>query len=101
MEGSVTTIERLLLAVFHHRIIEPDSEAGLDVLARIAGGDVTKDALRAAVADALANGLVHDPVRLPPGALQCHWHLELAPQGFAAVQQILHGDGSGVVSIRE
>jgi predicted methyltransferase len=99
VEGSVTTIELLLLAVFHHRIIEPDSESGLSFLARIVGGDVTKDALREAVADALADGLVHDPVRLPPGALQCHWYLELAPPGVAAVQRILCGDGSGVVSI--
>ncbi len=82
----MTTIEQVLLAAFHHRIREPDSEAGIDALARIAGGAVTKDALRAAVADALAQGLVHDPVRLLPGALQCHWHLELTLAGVAAVR---------------
>jgi hypothetical protein len=87
----VTTIEQVLLAAFHHRIREPDSESGLAALARIAGGDVTNDALRAAVAVALAQGLVHDPVRLPPGALQCHWHLELTPAGVAAAQRLTHG----------
>jgi hypothetical protein len=85
----VTTVERLLLAAFHHRIVEPDLEAGLDCLGRIVGVDVTRDALRAAVVEALAAGLMHDPVRLPPGALQCHWHLELTPAGVAGVQQML------------
>ena len=32
---------------------------------------------------ALRDGLIREPIRLPEGALQCHWHLELTPKGVA------------------
>jgi hypothetical protein len=73
--------EILLLTVFHRQIKMPDAEAGLNRLAEIVGGDATPHAWHAAVAEAVAAGLMHDPVRLPPGALQCHWHLELTLAG--------------------
>ena len=80
-------MSRLLWAVFRHRIQEPDSESGLDRLTEVVG-DATRDDMRLAVADAVAAGYIHDPVRLPAGALQCHWHLELTPRGVEAVQRL-------------
>jgi hypothetical protein len=73
-------MSRLLLAVVRHRIVEPESDPGLDRLIALVGGDPTKDEMRQAVANAVTDGYIHDPVRLPAGALQCHWHLELTPR---------------------
>jgi hypothetical protein len=86
----------LLLVIFRQRITAPDSDAGLAHLAASAGGDPLEEDWRAAVADALAAGYVHDPVRLPAGALQCHWHLELTPKGVetALRLQAVKGDVS-------
>jgi hypothetical protein len=39
-----------------------------------------------AVAACLREGLIREPVRLPEGALQCHWHLELTPNGVVAAR---------------
>ncbi len=81
----------LLLLIFRRRITAPDSDTGLAELAistdtavddRAAG----VDDWRTAVADALEAGYIHDPVRLPAGALQCHWHLELTPKGVEQVR---------------
>lgn len=87
----MTVTEQLLLIVFRHRIREPDLETGISRLAETAGGSVTPDEWRAAVAQAVAAGTVHDPVRLPPGALQCHWHLELTAAGVAAARALADG----------
>ena len=40
--------------------------------------------LHDALAACLRDGLIREPVRLPEGALQCHWRLELTPKGVAA-----------------
>jgi hypothetical protein len=63
----------LLLVAFRHQIEEPDLDSGLLRVATIAGQDVDPAALRAALAGALADGYISDPVQLRPGALQCHW----------------------------
>ncbi len=80
-------MSRLLLAAFHHQVLEPDSDAGLDRLAALIGG-TSKDDMRLAVANVVAAGYIHDPVRLPAGALQCHWHLELTPRGVEAARRL-------------
>jgi hypothetical protein len=41
---------------------------------------------RDAVAACQRDGLIREPVRLPEGTLQCHWHLELTPKGVAAAR---------------
>jgi hypothetical protein len=79
---------RLLITLFHHGIREPDADAGLDRLVALLGRGTTKDEAWLAVANALAAGHIHDPVRLPPGALQCHWHLELTPHGVEAARRL-------------
>lgn len=78
----------LLLVIFHQRVIAPDSDAGLADLAASTDRDATADEWRTAVADALAAGYIHDPVRLLAGALQCHWHLELTPKGIEATRRL-------------
>lgn len=76
----------VLRAAFRHRLIAPDADTGLGLLAEAAGCAASPEAWRGAVAAAVAGGLLYDPVRLPEGALQCHWHLELTPKGVAAVR---------------
>lgn len=78
----------LLLVIFRQRITAPDSDAGMAHLAASTERNATVDEWRSAVAEALAAGYVHDPVRLPAGALQCHWHLELTPQGVEAARRL-------------
>ncbi len=75
----------LLGTAFRHRISEPTVEAGFERFRAITGHD-DFDAFRDAVAMCLHEGLIHEPVRLPEGALQCYWHLELTPKGVAAVR---------------
>jgi hypothetical protein len=43
----------------------------------------------AAVAEAMAAGLIADPVVLPAGALQCHWRLQLTPAGLARARALI------------
>ena len=49
---------------------------------------VTFDEFCDAVAACLRDGLIREPIRLPEGALQCHWHLELTPKGVAEAREI-------------
>jgi hypothetical protein len=79
---------RLLLVIFRQRVTAPDSDAGLAHLAAITDCGTNVDEWRVAVADALAAGYVHDPVRLPACALQCHWHLELTSTGVEAARRL-------------
>jgi len=77
----------LLLVIFRQRITAPDGDAGLAHLAASTDRDASVDEWRTAVAEALAAGYLHDPVRLPAGALQCHWHLELTAKGVEAARR--------------
>jgi hypothetical protein len=83
----------LLLAIFRQRITAPDNEAGLAHLAASVDRKASVDEWRSAVADALAVRYIHDPVRLPAGALQCHWHLELTPNGVEAARRLQAATG--------
>ena len=76
----------LLATAFRRRLIAPDADSCIAGLSEASGIDAPDDAWREAVAFALQAGLIHDPVRLPPGALQCHYHIELTPAGAEAVR---------------
>ena len=78
--------DALLRVVLAGSIIADTVEDGLDVLCQRLGRDLTRTMIAAAVQDVVAAGLAYDPVRLPAGALQCHWHLELTPSGQAAAR---------------
>ncbi len=80
-------LDRLILrTAFRHRFKEPDLAAGQARFEAIVGETFDAAAFAQAVGRLLAAGLVYDPVRLPAGALQCHWCLEVTPEGFAAVK---------------
>ena len=36
----------------------------------------------------LRDGLIREPIRLEPQALQCHWRLELTPDGVALARTL-------------
>jgi hypothetical protein len=83
----------LLLLIFRQRITAPDSDAGLTDLAASADHEASVDEWRTAVAGAQAALYIYDPVRLPAGALQCHWHLELTPKGTETVRRFRSATG--------
>ena len=83
----------LLFVAFHQRVTAPDNDAGLAHLAASTDRVASVNEWRTAVADALAAGYIHDPVRLPAGALQCHWHLELTPNGVETARRLLSTKG--------
>lgn len=78
--------DALLLTLYRAAIIASDADTGL---AQLQQASAINEDWRATVAEATAAGLVYDPVRLLPGALQCHWRLELTPIGFQAARELL------------
>lgn len=78
--------ELLLATAFRNVINEPDIEAGFQRFAALTNNGLDFGTFGDAVAACLRDGLIREPVRLPEGALQCHWHLELTPKGVAAVR---------------
>jgi len=79
----------LLTAAFRHSINEANIEAGFERFRSVASAHVDYQAFCDAVAACLREGLVREPIRLPEGALQCHWHLELTPKGVEAACKLL------------
>jgi len=79
----------LLITAFRHVIHEPNIEAAHARFQAIAGGPVEYEAFRDAVGAALHERLIREPIRLPEGALQCHWHLELTPKGVQVARTLL------------
>ncbi len=77
----------LLTIALRHRIIEPNIEAGFEQFRKIALQDVDYGAFCDAIGACLREHLSHEPIRLPEGALQCHGHLELTPEGVAAARR--------------
>ena len=80
--------DALLRTILEAPVIADGIEAGLDELAARLGSHLSRGTIAEAVHDALVKGFVRDPVRLPPGALQCHWHLELTSQGRQAARRV-------------
>jgi hypothetical protein len=83
---SPSDIDQLLTVAFRHVISEPNIEAGYERFSALAHRSIEFAPFCDAVATCLYQGLIHEPVRLPEGALQCHWHLELTPAGVAAAR---------------
>ncbi len=79
----------LLTTAFRHVINEPNIEAGFERFQAITGDALNYDAFRDAILACLREGLIREPIRLPEGALQCHWHLELTPKGVEATRVLL------------
>ena len=83
----------ILRVAFGNSVVEPNAEAGFARIRALTGVDVDDATLSEAVSACVAEGLLHDPVRLPEGALQCHWHLRLTPHGIEAAQAQLEQGG--------
>ena len=79
----------LLLAAFRHTVRESGIGEALERFEQLTGRPVDEDAFRSAVARLVARDAIADPVRIPPGALQCCWALELTPTGFQEVSDQL------------
>ena len=71
-----------------HFVSAPTAEAAQVEIERIAGAPLDAPAFATTIADLLANGLIRDPVRLEDQALQCHWRLELTPEGVALARTL-------------
>ena len=74
----------LLTVAFRHRIVESGIDAGFARISALTDGALTEAAFHEALAVCLRAGLIREPVRLPEGALQCHWRLELTAEGVSA-----------------
>ena len=79
----------ILVTAFRHVINEPNVDAAFERFSAMTDGSVDYAAFSDAVATCLRQGLIREPIRLPEGALQCHWHLELTPAGVEAVRGAL------------
>jgi len=79
----------LLRTALRHVISEPNIEAGFERFQTIAPRSVEYQAFCDAIAACVREGLIREPIRLPEGALQCHWHLELTPAGVEAARPIV------------
>jgi len=88
----------LLLVAFRHRIKEGDIGAGIATFETIIGRKIDESEFRDALARAVARGDLRDPVRLLPASLQCHWDVELTPQGVNTVRALLHNPHLAAVS---
>jgi hypothetical protein len=82
----MTPRDALLGTVHPHSLAADTAEDGIATLAAATG--LAPDQLRDAIAEALAAGLVREPIRLEPGALHCRWVLELTPSGRAAARRL-------------
>ena len=80
----------LLSAAFDHVVDEANVEAGFARIRALAGSNLDDATLAQALSTCLSAGLIHEPVRLPEGALHCHWRLELTRPGLAAARARLN-----------
>jgi hypothetical protein len=83
----------LLTTAYSHVIREPNIEAAFVRIQAITDQAIKYDVYCDAVAAALRERLIREPVRLPEGALQCHWHLELTPKGVEAARLLASSHG--------
>ena len=84
-------VAALLRVALQRRVVADNAEAACAQVAPLAEALRAPVAFQQAVADALARGLIHDPICLPPGSLHCHWRLDLTPAGLAAALALSAG----------
>ncbi len=89
----------ILSIAFRHSIDEPNIESAFERVQQIIT-TLAYDAFRGAIDLCLRDGLIHEPVRIEEGALQCHWKLELTPKGVQQARALsspspLVGEGRG------
>ena len=77
---------QLLTVAYRHSINEPSAEIAYQRFQSLVAQATDYTRFCDAVADLLRERLIYEPVRLPEGALQCHWHLQLTPKGVEAAR---------------
>lgn len=77
----------LLTTALRNRICEPNIDLGFERFSALVSGSVDYASFCDAVTTCLAQGLIHEPIRLPDGSLQCHWHLRLTAAGADAARR--------------
>ena len=87
-------VSLLLRTGFQHLVTEANAEAGVARIQEITGQTLPDLALHEALGACLHDGLIREPVRLPEGALHCHWRLELTPKGVAAARALMQTIGA-------
>ena len=83
----------LLRAGSRSSVAVDNAGAGFARFMVLTGRELDEPAFHAAVAKLVSARLIHDPVRLDQGALQCHWRFELTAAGVAAVRGLPEGRG--------
>jgi hypothetical protein len=76
----------LLRVALRHRISEPNIETAFARFRDLTPQQIDYQSFCDAVATCLRQGLIHEPVRLPDGALHCHWQLQLTADGVTAAR---------------
>ena len=80
---------QLLITAYRHSINEPNQESAYQQFCTLIAESIDYTYFCEAVVDLLRERLIYEPVRLPEGALQCHWHLQLTPAGANAARALL------------
>ena len=79
----------VLLAGLRDFVTADNDEDGFARVQAASGKKLDVAQFHDAIAACLRDGLIREPVRLPEGALQCHWRLELTPKGVAAARALI------------
>lgn len=80
---------QLLTTAYRHSINEPNAEIAYERFQTLVTQPIDYACFCDTVADLLRERLIHEPVRLPEGALQCHWRLQLTPTGANVARALL------------
>ena len=80
---------QLLITAYRHSINEPNAEIAYEHFRTLVTHAIDYTSFCETVADLLRERLIYEPVRLPEGSLQCHWHLQLTPAGTSAARALL------------
>ena len=67
-------------------IREDEAADGMRRAAQAIGAPVAE--VEAEIAAMVRAGLLYDPIRIPEGALKCHWRLEPTPKGAAEAAKL-------------
>jgi len=78
----------LLRTGLRHFVSAPSAELAQAEIEQLSGRRLDATDFAAAVAALLRDGLIRDPIRLEDQALQCHWRLELTPDGVARARTL-------------
>jgi len=78
----------LLRTGLRHFVSATNAELAQAEIERLSGQTLDAADFAAAVAALLRDGLIRDPIRLEDQALQCHWRLELTPDGVARARTL-------------